>query len=201
MDIMFPPNGSATNLDDYDITLLSAIFQNFVPTLSQQEKDMIKRLREVRNKLYAHANSCQISASDFQTYWNDISSTLTTLSKQCKDTAFETKISQEIKCTQVSAIPAGAYLDILKTWFESVKDEVDSVKDEVVYVKDKVDSVKDEVVYVKDKVDSVKDEVDSVKDEVVYVKDKVDSVTDELQIVTARLHTLESKNKSSASES
>ncbi|KAL3855955.1 hypothetical protein ACJMK2_015152, partial [Sinanodonta woodiana] len=46
MDIMFPPNGAATNLDDYDITLLSAIFQNFVPTLSQQEKDMIKRLRE-----------------------------------------------------------------------------------------------------------------------------------------------------------
>ncbi|KAL3855961.1 hypothetical protein ACJMK2_015158 [Sinanodonta woodiana] len=173
MDIMFPPNGSATNLDDYDITLLSAIFQNFVPTLSQQEKDMIKRLREVRNKLYAHANSCQISASDFQTYWNDISSTLTTLSKQCKDTAFETKISQEIKCTQVSAIPAGAYLDILKTWFESVKDEVDSVKDEV---------------------DSVKDKVDSFKD-------KVDSVTDDLQKMTARLDALESKNKSSTSES
>ncbi|KAK3587463.1 hypothetical protein CHS0354_007955 [Potamilus streckersoni] len=106
MDIMFPPNGDDTNLDDYDITLLSALFNNIVPTLSQQEKDMIKCLREERNKLYGHAKSCQINSSDFQTYCNDISSTLTTLSQQCGDTVFEAKILQEIHCTQVSAIPA-----------------------------------------------------------------------------------------------
>ncbi|KAL3854271.1 hypothetical protein ACJMK2_013545, partial [Sinanodonta woodiana] len=121
MDIMFPPNGDDTNLDDYDITLLSAIFQNIVPTLSQQEKDMIKTLREERNKLYGHAKSCQLNANDFQTYWKDISSTLTTLSQQCKDTAFEAKILQEIQRTKVSAIPAGTYLDILKTWFEKIE--------------------------------------------------------------------------------
>ncbi|KAL3854330.1 hypothetical protein ACJMK2_013604 [Sinanodonta woodiana] len=121
MDIMFPPNGVATNLDDYDITLLSALFQNIVPTLSKIEIDMIKRLREERNKLYGHAKSCQISASDFQTYWKDISSTLTTLSQQCKDTAFEAKILQEIQRTQLSAIPAGSYLDIFKTWFGKIE--------------------------------------------------------------------------------
>ncbi|KAL3854459.1 hypothetical protein ACJMK2_013727 [Sinanodonta woodiana] len=117
MDIMFPPNGVATDLDNYDITLLSAIFQNIVPTLSQQEKDMIKRLREERNKLYGHANSCQISANDFQTYCKDISSTLTGLSQQCGDTAFEAEILHETQCTQISAIPAGSNLDILKIWF------------------------------------------------------------------------------------
>ncbi|KAL3854589.1 hypothetical protein ACJMK2_013853 [Sinanodonta woodiana] len=130
MDIMFPPNGDDTNLDDYDITLLSALFQNIVPTLSQQEKDMIKRLREERNKLYGHAKSCQIGANDFQTYWNGISSTLTTLSQQCGNTAFEAKILQEIQRTKVSAIPAGSYLGILTTWFdliESFKDELQDV--------------------------------------------------------------------------
>ncbi|KAL3854642.1 hypothetical protein ACJMK2_013903 [Sinanodonta woodiana] len=129
-DIMFPPTGNDTNIDDYDITLLSALFQNIVPALSQPEKDMIKRLREERNKLYAHAKSCQISANDFQTYWNDISLILTTLSQQCGDTAFEAKILQEIQRTKVSAIPAGSYLGILKTWFdmiESVKDELQDV--------------------------------------------------------------------------
>ncbi|KAL3854555.1 hypothetical protein ACJMK2_013819 [Sinanodonta woodiana] len=121
IDIMFPQNRVATNLDDYDITLLSALFQNIVPTLSQQEKDMIKTLREERNKLYGHVKSCQLNANDFQTHWKDISSTLTTLSQQCNDTAFEAKILQEIQRTKVSAIPAGTYLDILKTWFEKIE--------------------------------------------------------------------------------
>ncbi|KAL3854533.1 hypothetical protein ACJMK2_013798, partial [Sinanodonta woodiana] len=121
MDIMFPPTGKDTNLDDYDITLLSALFQNIVPTLSKQEKDMIKTLREERNKLYGHAKSCHLNANDFQTYWKDISSTLTTLSQQCRDTAFEAKILQEIQRVQVSASPAGTYLDILKTWFEKIE--------------------------------------------------------------------------------
>ncbi|KAL3854625.1 hypothetical protein ACJMK2_013886 [Sinanodonta woodiana] len=134
MDIMFPPNGDDTNLDTYDITLLTAIFQNIVPSLSKQEKDMIQRLREERNKLYAHAKSCQIDVNDFQTYWNDISSILTTLSQQCGDTAFEAKILQEIQRTKVSAIPAGSYLDILKTWFgriETVEDELQNMSKRV----------------------------------------------------------------------
>ncbi|KAL3865345.1 hypothetical protein ACJMK2_006943 [Sinanodonta woodiana] len=131
---MFPPNGDDTNLDEYDITLLSAIFQNIVPTLNQQEMDMIQRLREERNKLYGHAKSCQISANDFQTYWDNICSTLTTLSQQSGDTDFEAKIFQEIQRIQIARIPAGSYLGILKTWFdmtESIKDELKSVKDEL----------------------------------------------------------------------
>ncbi|KAL3854567.1 hypothetical protein ACJMK2_013831 [Sinanodonta woodiana] len=121
MDIMFPPTGKDTDLDNYDITLLSALFQNIVPTLNKQEKDMIQRLREERNKLYGHAKSCHISANDFQTYWKDISSTLITLSQQCNDTDFEAKILQEIQRTQLSAIPAGSYLDIFKTWFGKIE--------------------------------------------------------------------------------
>ncbi|KAL3854591.1 hypothetical protein ACJMK2_013855 [Sinanodonta woodiana] len=121
MDIMFPQNHVSTNLDDYDLTLLSAIFQNIVPALSQPEMNMIKRLREERNKLYGHAKSCYMSLNDFQTYWNDISSILTILSQQCGDTAFEAKILQEIQRTKVSAIPAGSYLDMLKTWFERIE--------------------------------------------------------------------------------
>ncbi|KAL3854630.1 hypothetical protein ACJMK2_013891, partial [Sinanodonta woodiana] len=119
--IMFPPNGDDTNLYDYDITLLTAIFQNIVPSLSKQEEDMIQRLREERNKLHVHAKSCQISASDFQTYWNAVSLILTTLSQQCGDTDFEAKILQEIQLTKISAIPAGSYLGLLKTWFDMIQ--------------------------------------------------------------------------------
>ncbi|KAL3854326.1 hypothetical protein ACJMK2_013600, partial [Sinanodonta woodiana] len=129
MDIMFPPNGDATDLDNYDITLLSAIFQNIVPTLSQQEKDMIKGLREERNKLYGHAKSCQISANDFQNYCKDISSTLITLSQQCGDTAFEAEILQETQCTQISAIPAGSNLAILNIWFGRIQNVEGELQD------------------------------------------------------------------------
>ncbi|KAL3855948.1 hypothetical protein ACJMK2_015145, partial [Sinanodonta woodiana] len=133
-NIMFPANGVATNLDDYDITLLSAIFLNIVPSLNHKQLDMVKRLREERNEVYGHAKSCQIGANDFQTYWNDISTTLTDLSKQCGDTAFEAKILQEIQRIKIARIPAGSHLGILKTWFDmtkSIKDELESVKDEL----------------------------------------------------------------------
>ncbi|KAL3854538.1 hypothetical protein ACJMK2_013803, partial [Sinanodonta woodiana] len=123
IDIMFPPNGDDTNLDDYDITLLSALFQNIVPALSQQEMDLIKRLREERNN---HATSCQISANDFQTYWNDISSILTTLSQHCGDTAFEAKILQEIQTIYKAGIPAGSSIGLHKALLEMIE----SVKDE-----------------------------------------------------------------------
>ncbi|KAL3887764.1 hypothetical protein ACJMK2_000157 [Sinanodonta woodiana] len=118
MDIMFPPNGDPTNLTDYDITLLSALFNNIMPSLGIQEKDLIKSLRENRNKLYGHTKSCKMNASDFQTCWSDISSTLTTLSQQCGDTKFKNEISVEIKQTQV---PDVSYLSMIHTLYSRIE--------------------------------------------------------------------------------
>ncbi|KAK3586480.1 hypothetical protein CHS0354_016903 [Potamilus streckersoni] len=131
MDILFPPNLGNTNLEDYDVTLLSALLNNVVPSLTQQEEDMIKHLREDRNKLYGHAKSCKMNAMEYQTCWKIISSILITLSQQCGDPDFENVISQEIQQIQVSAIPTGSYLDILKTWFslvETVKGSLQTVQ-------------------------------------------------------------------------
>ncbi|KAL3887723.1 hypothetical protein ACJMK2_000116, partial [Sinanodonta woodiana] len=118
MDIMFPPNGDPTNLTDYDITLLSALFNNIMPSLGIQEKDLIKSLRENRNKLYGHTKSCKMNASDFQTCWSDISSTLITLSQQCGDTKFKNEISVEIKQTQV---PDVSYLSMIHTLYSRIE--------------------------------------------------------------------------------
>ncbi|KAK3606663.1 hypothetical protein CHS0354_021186 [Potamilus streckersoni] len=121
MDILFPPSGANTNMDDYDVTLLSALFNNIVPGLNPQEENMIKSLREDRNTLYGHAKSCKMNASYYQTCWNSISSTMTTLSQYCGDPNFQNEILQELQRTQVSAVPTGSYLDILKTWFSKIE--------------------------------------------------------------------------------
>ncbi|KAL3865350.1 hypothetical protein ACJMK2_006948 [Sinanodonta woodiana] len=118
MDIMFPPNGDPTNLTDYDITLLSALFNNIMPSLGHQEKNLIKSLRENRNKLYGHTKSCKMNASDFQTCWSDISSTLITLSQQCVDTKFTNDISVEIQQTQV---PDASYLSMIHTLYSKIE--------------------------------------------------------------------------------
>ncbi|KAK3575710.1 hypothetical protein CHS0354_020176 [Potamilus streckersoni] len=80
MDILFPPGGS-TNLGDYDITLLSALFTNIVLTISQQELNMIQFLRDKRNEIFAHAKSVTVNSNDYQTFWSDICSKLGALSK------------------------------------------------------------------------------------------------------------------------
>ncbi|KAL3841500.1 hypothetical protein ACJMK2_019634 [Sinanodonta woodiana] len=118
MDGMFPPNGDPTNLTDYDITLLSALFKNIMPSLVHQEKNLIKSLRDNRNKLYGHTKSCKMNASDFQTCWSDISSTLVTLSQQCGDTKFKNDMSMKIQQTQV---PDASYLSMIHTLYRRIE--------------------------------------------------------------------------------
>ncbi|KAL3878079.1 hypothetical protein ACJMK2_035711 [Sinanodonta woodiana] len=127
MDIMFPPNGDPTNLTDYDITLLSALFINIMPSLGHQDKILIQCLRDNRNTRYGHTKSCKMNASDFQTCWSDISSTLVTLSQQCGDTKFKNEISMEIKQTQV---PDASYLSMIHTLYikmERIEQRLESI--------------------------------------------------------------------------
>ncbi|KAL3878164.1 hypothetical protein ACJMK2_030533, partial [Sinanodonta woodiana] len=118
MDIMFPPYGDPTNLTDYDITLLSALFNNIMPSLGHQEKNLIKSLRDNRNKLYGHTKSCKMNSSDFQTCWSDISSTLITLSQQCGDTKFKNDMSMKIQQTEV---PDASYLSMIHTLYRRIE--------------------------------------------------------------------------------
>ncbi|KAL3889125.1 hypothetical protein ACJMK2_001479, partial [Sinanodonta woodiana] len=101
MDILFPPSG-ITSLGDYDITLLSALFTNIVPNISQQHLDMIHYLRDKRNEIFAHAPSVAVNLNNYQTFWNDIYTRLEALSRQCNDPDFEKEISKEIQGIQGS---------------------------------------------------------------------------------------------------
>ncbi|KAL3889377.1 hypothetical protein ACJMK2_001721, partial [Sinanodonta woodiana] len=114
MDILFPLGGSS-NLGDYDISLLSALFTNIVPNISQQELNMIQSLRDKRNEIFAHAKSVAVSSNDYQTFWNDICKTLEALSKQCNDPDFQNEILREIKGIQVSTVQGTTLLDAQQT--------------------------------------------------------------------------------------
>ncbi|KAL3888756.1 hypothetical protein ACJMK2_001116, partial [Sinanodonta woodiana] len=102
MTILFPQSGS-TNLGDYDITLLSALFTNIVNSISQQQLNMIQFLRDKRNEIFAHAKSVKVTSNDYHTFWNDICRTLEALSKQCNDPDFENEISRDIQAISVSS--------------------------------------------------------------------------------------------------
>ncbi|KAL3889183.1 hypothetical protein ACJMK2_001533 [Sinanodonta woodiana] len=114
MAILFPPGGS-TNLGDYDITLLSALFTNIVLNISPQQLNMIQSLRDKRNEIFAHAKSVTVSSNDYQTFWKDISKILEALSKPCGDPDFEKDISKEIERIQVSTVQGTSLLDTLPT--------------------------------------------------------------------------------------
>ncbi|KAL3888212.1 hypothetical protein ACJMK2_000588, partial [Sinanodonta woodiana] len=103
MDILFPP-GASSNLGDYDISLLSALFTNIVPNISQHELNMIQFLRDKRNEIFAHTKSVTVSSNDYQTFWNDICKTLEALCKQCNDPDFQNEILREIQGIQVSTV-------------------------------------------------------------------------------------------------
>ncbi|KAK3598937.1 hypothetical protein CHS0354_036253 [Potamilus streckersoni] len=113
IDILFPPGGS-TNLADYDITLLSALFTNVVLTVSLQELNMIQFLRDKRNVIFAHAKSVAVNLNVYQTFWNDICRTLEVLSKQCNDPDFENEILKEIQGIKVSTVQGTSFLDALQ---------------------------------------------------------------------------------------
>ncbi|KAL3888933.1 hypothetical protein ACJMK2_001293, partial [Sinanodonta woodiana] len=114
MAILFPSSGS-TNLGDYDISLLSALFTNIVPNISQQQLNMIQSLRDKRNKIVAHAKSVTVNSNDYQTLWNDICRILEALSRQCNDPDFENEIPREIQGIKVSTIQGTSLCDALQT--------------------------------------------------------------------------------------
>ncbi|KAL3887737.1 hypothetical protein ACJMK2_000130 [Sinanodonta woodiana] len=114
MDILYPPGG-CTNLGDYDITLLSALFTNIVNNISQQQLNMIQFLRDKRNEIFAHAKSVTVNSNDYQTFWNDICSTLEALCKQCNDPDFKNEISREIQAIQVTTFQGTSLPDALQT--------------------------------------------------------------------------------------
>ncbi|KAK3598936.1 hypothetical protein CHS0354_036252 [Potamilus streckersoni] len=175
MDILFPPSGANTNIEDYDVTLLSALFNNIVPGLNPTEDNMIKSLREDRNILYGHAKSCKMNASEYQTCWSSISSTLITLSQHCGDPSFQNKMVQEIQRTYVSVIPTGFYLDIHKTWFS------------------KIETAEGSLETVKGSLETVQGSLETVQGSLETVQGSLETAGDTIKALKARVEALELK--------
>ncbi|KAL3887744.1 hypothetical protein ACJMK2_000137 [Sinanodonta woodiana] len=104
VDIIFPQSGQ-TDINEYDITLVSALLNNVYPSLGPQEKKMITDLRTERNNL-AHSHSTMMNEQDFQTKWTYITTILTDLCKLCNDPNFDTEIQKEIQDIQLSGSDA-----------------------------------------------------------------------------------------------
>ncbi|KAL3889191.1 hypothetical protein ACJMK2_001539, partial [Sinanodonta woodiana] len=113
MAILFPTNG-ITNVADYDITLLSALFTNIVHSISQQQLDMIQSLRDKRNEI-AHAESVKVNLKDYRRLLNAIRKSLVALSRQCNDSEFENEITREIRGIQLSSVQGTSLFDTLQT--------------------------------------------------------------------------------------
>ena len=90
MDILFPPSGPSTS-SDYDITLLYILFRNicslpppsstgswdkYPPLTDVSPQAALARIKYYRNQVYGHIKSTDVSDTDFNVYWNDISDAL-----------------------------------------------------------------------------------------------------------------------------
>lgn len=83
----------------FDVTLLYTLIRNLCPSLKPTEEwgkepnpantqlgDDIERLRWFRNEKYAHANSAEISPSEFQKHWTHLQTVIKRIQKKtgCK---------------------------------------------------------------------------------------------------------------------
>ncbi|KAL3890768.1 hypothetical protein ACJMK2_003046 [Sinanodonta woodiana] len=106
VDIIFPQNGQ-TDINEYDITLVSALLNNIYPSLGPQDKQIITNLRSERNNL-AHSHSTMMTEQEFQKRWTDINTILSDLCKLCNDHSFVNEIQNEIQNILLSGSDAMA---------------------------------------------------------------------------------------------
>ncbi|KAK3592281.1 hypothetical protein CHS0354_034049 [Potamilus streckersoni] len=99
VDIIFPPGGQ-TDINEYDISLASALLNN-IYTFGQQEKQLIIDLRTQRNEL-AHTRSTKMSEKDFQIKWKKVETILKDLCRLCNDPKVDSKVQKEILDIQKS---------------------------------------------------------------------------------------------------
>ena len=137
--IIYPPNGNPTNLDDWDITLVTLILNNCL-TPSPAEYIAIQDIRELRNTLYGHTAKVEMTDTDFQQNWTNISSTLIKHSKLLTDPN-GTKVIQDLITTiSTETLSADKTIETLKHWYEwgmDVEERIDELsKEQTVRFKD-----------------------------------------------------------------
>lgn len=102
---IYPSNGLPTNLDDWDIQLVTLILNNCL-TPSPAEYIAIQDIRELRNALFGHTVKIGMTDTEFVQNWTEISSTLLKCSKLLSDPACEKFIKDLIHTTSTETLSA-----------------------------------------------------------------------------------------------
>ena len=121
------------NAEDFDISLLVIIFRNICPNVpppilgweikQPDENDFslaadLLRLKNIRNCVYAHRNSTQVTHADFEPLWSDLSDVIDRISKHGSDK--HQNIRQRIQVLKQKNLDPenerGRMLEIFQNW-------------------------------------------------------------------------------------
>ena len=133
--INVPPNA-----EDFDISLLVIIFRNICPnvpppslgwkTKKPDRNDFslaadLQRLKNIRNSVYAHRNSTQVTHADFERIWSDLSDVIDRISKH--GSGKHQNIRQRIQLLKHKNLDPeserGRMLEIFQNWQKQEQDE------------------------------------------------------------------------------
>lgn len=113
-DLCFHPPPLLPDYSKFDVTLLYTLIRNLCPSLKPTQGwgsepnntdkkigDDIERLRLFRNNFYAHADSTEISDSDFNNLWKNLQSVIQRIeiyTKTWSTTNYEQELSRIKSC-------------------------------------------------------------------------------------------------------
>ena len=129
LDILYPPTGSASSSQNYDITLLFSLLRNMCglsppSTTASWDKEPpsnditmeadLARVKFYRNKVYGHITTTSIPSTEFEQYWQSISDALARLGVDIG----------EIEKIKKAPLEEDFWCERLKQWKES-EDKID----------------------------------------------------------------------------
>ncbi|XP_046862684.1 uncharacterized protein LOC124456244 [Xenia sp. Carnegie-2017] len=169
-ELLYPPNGSSPDLDNFDISLLTVLLRNIcgltapsggwdsLPSSSDTSISAnIARIKFYRNKVYGHITTTSVNDSEFEYLWQEISKALVGLGIQ------QTEID-EVKKAPLSPDEAN-YIKMLKKWHEKEQQLIDVAEK----TNENVKALKKDFEAMKNKVEEIKESMPT-KVDVVEIK-------------------------------
>ncbi|XP_053379967.1 uncharacterized protein LOC128548623 [Mercenaria mercenaria] len=123
------PNADETK---WDVSLLSSLLLGlFGRQMLNGEDQLIKIIREIRNKRQHKPGNIVTEDSEFDTVWNDIETATLTLAQIVGGRTYGDEIRNHIEDVKINNLPSLG--DTLKTWYEDIivqlRSEIEELKD------------------------------------------------------------------------
>lgn len=129
--ILFPPDGTASKSEDFDITLLFNLLRHISglrppsstgswdknpPSTDTSVEANLARIKYYRNVVYGHITSTGIDDANFQSHWNSISTALIYLGVS----------SGDIELLRFAPLEENCYLNLIHEWKEK-EDKLETI--------------------------------------------------------------------------